>query len=67
MMSNQLQQLEVLGFDEAVETLDQYRNLAHRIPARIIFKFPVGVLPADVLNEYRSEAETLGLSVGFAA
>ncbi|OMH29154.1 hypothetical protein [Motiliproteus sp. MSK22-1] len=67
MKFEQLQQCEVRSFDEAVEALCRFRDLERRTPTSIIFKFPVGVLPVDVLNEYYQEAEGLGLSVNYAA
>ena len=67
MKSEQLQQCEVMSFDEAVEALCHFRDLERRTPTKIIFKFPVAVLPVDVLNEYHQEAEGLGLSVNYAA
>jgi hypothetical protein len=62
-MVEQLQQIEVLSFDEAVVTLDHYRNIERCESARIIFKFPSGMLPTDVINDYYREAKGLGLSV----
>ncbi len=66
-MTIQRQQFEATSFDEAVETLNYYRNLQERQPAKILFKFPVGILPSDVVDEYHAEATKLGLLVSFAA
>ncbi len=66
-MTIQRQQFEATSFDEAVETLSYFRNLQERRPAKILFKFSVGILPADVVDEYHAEAKALGLLVSFAA
>ena len=62
-MTETVQAIEVSCFDEAVEILDKRRSGKLTDPIRVVFKFCVKHLPRSVIDEYRSEAESLGLIV----
>lgn len=57
----------VQTFDEAVERLVQLREADSPPLAQIDFEFSVENLPEELIAEYRTEAESVGVLVNIAA
>lgn len=57
----------VQTFDEAVERLVQLWEADSPPLAQIDFEFPVENLPEELIAEYRTEAESVGILVNIAA